>query len=219
MEVRPKSSKSSVRRRPSSLKLMAAASSPSPDTMSAFNACGHDGCHEGGCNVRYVGPVSHLRDHHALHAARGVAHVWTAAIVSGLAVVVTGFLAYNAAQAVAPARGPSPDMRAIMQRLDRMEEMMRTAIERCSPPEEDRREDEHGDEVSPPAEDRGHSDVRPDGRRGDMPPPPGGGDHMLPGGDHRSPPPIPPPIIPPPAPRADGGAPAVGGGATEEVRP
>ncbi len=197
---------------------MAAASSPSPDAMSAFNACGHDGCHEGGCNVRYVGPVSHLRDHHALHAARGVAHVWTAAIVSGLAVVVTGFLAYNAAQAAVPARGPTSEMRAVMQRLDRMEEMMRNAMERCSPPEEDRQEGEHAD-GPPPTEDRDHPDVRPDGRRGDAPLPPGGGDHMPPGSDRRSPPLIPPPVIPPPAPRADGGAPAVGGGATEEVRP
>lgn len=143
MEARPKSTKSSVRRRPSSAKLMAAASSPAPSSMNAFNTCGHDGCNSGGCNVRYVGPVSHLRDHHALHAARGVTHVWTAAIVSGLAVVVTGVLAYNAAQAreIPTPRGSSAEMRVIMERLDRMEAMMRDVADRCSPPPMDDQQD------------------------------------------------------------------------------
>jgi sensor domain CHASE-containing protein len=40
-----------------------------------------------------------LRDHHILHAAHGTAHVWPAAIVAGLAVVVTVTLAFAAAQA------------------------------------------------------------------------------------------------------------------------
>lgn len=60
--------------------------------------CGHSGC-ETSCQVRYVGPVSSIRDHHIIHAARGVTHVWAAAIVAGLAVVLTGAIAYTAVQA------------------------------------------------------------------------------------------------------------------------
>ena len=71
---------------------MAKAAEPS------YPACGHSACGED-CKVRYVGPVSHVRDHHILHAARGMTHVWPAAIVAGLAVVLTGTLAFTAAQA------------------------------------------------------------------------------------------------------------------------
>ncbi len=135
MEARPKTS-STARRRPA--KAMAAASSPAMDPKSMFNSCGHDNCSSNGCNVRYVGPVSHMRDHHALHAARGVAHVWTAAIVSGLAVVLTGVLAYSAAQArtvTAPAQ-PSAEMRMVMQRMERLEMMMKEVGQRCAPSED-----------------------------------------------------------------------------------
>jgi len=62
------------------------------------STCGHSGC-DSACRVRYVGPVTNIRDHHIIHAARGVAHVWTAAIVAGLAVVLTGAIAYTAVQA------------------------------------------------------------------------------------------------------------------------
>lgn len=177
MEARPKSTKSTVRRRPASTKLMAAASSPAPSPMNAFNTCGHDGCNSGGCNVRYVGPVSHLRDHHALHAARGVAHVWTAAIVSGLAVVVTGVLAYNAAQAreMPAPRGPSVEMRAIMERLDRMEAMMKDVAERCSPPPADQ---QGGDNGAPDTQNQGQQDGQNT--------PPGGG--TAPQGQNGAPP-------------------------------
>jgi hypothetical protein len=84
--------------------------------------------------VRYVGPVSHLRDHHALHAARGVAHVWTAAIVSGLAVVLTGVLAYGSVQAAANSggrRSQSQELRTIMERLDRLETSMQEVKQHC----------------------------------------------------------------------------------------
>ncbi|MBP6944426.1 hypothetical protein KBD61_03220 [Patescibacteria group bacterium] len=135
MEARPKSSRSSVRRRPVKA-VMAAASSPVMDPKTMFNTCGHDSCSPSACNVRYVGPVSHMRDHHALHAARGVTHVWTAAIVSGLAVVLTGVLAYSAAQAQtrrAPtATAPqTADTRLLMERLDRLEVMVREVAQRC----------------------------------------------------------------------------------------
>lgn len=84
-----------------------AASSPIPTgptggaIASGGSTCGHSGC-DTSCKVRYVGPVSNIRDHHIVHAARGVAHVWTAAIVAGLAVVLTGAIAYTAVQAESP---------------------------------------------------------------------------------------------------------------------
>lgn len=131
MEARPKTSRSSVRRRPAKV-AMSAASSPAMDPKTMFNSCGHDNCSSNGCNVRYVGPVSHMRDHHALHAARGVTHVWTAAIVSGLAVVLTGVLAYSAVQARTVAQ-PSAEVRVMMQRLDRLETMMKDVAQRCAP--------------------------------------------------------------------------------------
>ncbi len=175
---------------------MSAASSPIPDPAAAFAACGHDGCGTTGCNVRYVGPVSHVRDHHALHAARGVAHVWTAAIVSGLAVVVTGFLAYNAAQAreIPVPRGSSSDMRAIMQRLDRMEMMMREAAERCVPPPADPQGDD-GSGTSPDPHNQGQLDMHGDGQDNF----PSGDRHMPPNGGRRA--------LPPP-PRGQGNVPA-----------
>lgn len=56
------------------------------------------------CKVRYVGPTSHMRDEHILHAARGMTHVWTAAIVTGFAVILTATIAFNAVQAKTDAR-------------------------------------------------------------------------------------------------------------------
>lgn len=191
MEDKPKSARSSVRRRP--LKApMAAASSPAANPRSAFNACGHDGCGGSSCNVRYVGPVSHLRDHHALHAARGVAHVWTAAIVSGLAVVITGILAYNA-QAATPVRRPavSPEVRAIMERLDRMEQSVREMSERCMAeigggPEEET-SDQGPDNAPNDTELMRRKQLMMDEERR-LPPPPAGGTE----GRRNSPPPAPP---------------------------
>jgi hypothetical protein len=135
MEEKSKSAHSGTRRRPKAS--MAAASSPATHPRSFFNACGHDGCGESTCHVRYVGPVSHLRDHHALHAARGVAHVWTAAIVSGLAVVLTGVLAFNAQAARdsgsrrAPPP-PPPNHQALIDRLDRLEVLMQEVKQSCA---------------------------------------------------------------------------------------
>lgn len=130
MEEQSKSSRASMRRRPKSS--ASAASSPAPSGHRSNAACGHDGCGHT-CSVRYVGPVSHLRDHHALHAARGVAHVWTAAIVSGLAVVLTGVLAYSAqaARDSSSRRGGSAELRAVMERLDRLETSIQEVSQHC----------------------------------------------------------------------------------------
>jgi hypothetical protein len=60
-----------------------------------------------------------MRDHHAVVAANGVQHVWTAAIIAGLAVVLTGAIAYSAVQADTPLNDVSSTV--INQRLDRIE--------------------------------------------------------------------------------------------------
>ena len=66
--------------------------------MNEDPTCGHSACGRM-CNVRHVGPTSPIRDHHIAHIARGVSNVWTASIVAGLAVVLTGTIAYSAVQA------------------------------------------------------------------------------------------------------------------------
>lgn len=51
------------------------------------------------CKVRYAGPTSHPRDHRMYEIAGGVKHIWLASVVAGLAVVLTGSIAYTAVQA------------------------------------------------------------------------------------------------------------------------
>lgn len=117
--------KKSVRRK--------AAHSPIP--CGPGSSCGHSGC-EGACKVRYVGPTSHPRDHHAQEAAQGTRHVWTAAIVAGLAVVLTGTIAYSAVEAGTTTSRTS-DLTSIARRLDRIEAQLsslgeqKAAAENC----------------------------------------------------------------------------------------
>lgn len=95
------------------------------------SVCGHSGCGGGTCNVRYVGPTTHIRDHHIVHAAKGASNVWTAAIVAGLAVVLTGAIAYTAlgADYNQPAiTDMNGQFRLVNQRLDRMEETLQTLM-------------------------------------------------------------------------------------------
>jgi len=104
------------------------ASSPIP---SGPGMCGHESgaCGPDGCGVRYVGPVSSMRDHHAMHAARGSAHIWAAAVTTGLALVLTGAIAYNAVEAkqvqrdavMASQAASHQDVERILQRLDKLE--------------------------------------------------------------------------------------------------
>jgi len=75
-----------------------AANSPSPSSKSKCGPCGHSHC-DNRCRVRYIGPTTHVRDHHILHAARGISHVWPAVIIAGLAIVLTGAIAYHTANA------------------------------------------------------------------------------------------------------------------------
>lgn len=98
-----------------------AANSPMP----AGPVCGHSGC-GGSCNVRYAGATTHVRDHYIHQAAQGMKHVWTAAIVAGFAVVVTGSIAYTAAQAeTAPrVKNLNEAVAAIYRKLDKIEQLI-----------------------------------------------------------------------------------------------
>ncbi len=76
---------------------MKAGASPMP--CGPGSTCGHEGCGEGTCRVKYVGPVSHPRDHHIMMAAHGATHIWAAAVITSLALVVTGAIAFQSVQA------------------------------------------------------------------------------------------------------------------------
>lgn len=118
-----------------SLAEMADAASDIPNGgLSEDSACGHGSC-GASCRVRYVGPTSSMRDHHILHAARGATHVWSAAIISGLAVVVTGVFAYSSVQAresTARVSASPSEHQHIIERFDKMEkklEMLQTSCD------------------------------------------------------------------------------------------
>ncbi len=105
----------------------------SPIPCGPGSSCGHEGgaCGPSGCQVRYVGPVSHLRDHFAMHAARGATHVWAAAVITGLSLVVTGALAFTVVEAkqsdrdaaLARKNATRADIERIMNKLDEIEQV------------------------------------------------------------------------------------------------
>ena len=100
--------------------------------------CGHEGCAQSPrCNVRYVGPMSSVHAHHALHAARGVGHIWAASIITGFAVVVTGVIAFQSADAKSSGQvgvTQSAQMMQLNQRLDRLEQMVLATKMACEGP-------------------------------------------------------------------------------------
>lgn len=113
-----------------------AANSPVPPPLSSGPTCGHDGCGTA-CSVRYVGPTSHMRDHHIVHTARGISQVWTAAIVAGLAVVLTGAVAWSAVDAQQKTT-TDPGLAAVRtsvdmlgKRMDRMEDLLKQLVSQC----------------------------------------------------------------------------------------
>ncbi len=121
--------------------------------------CGHSGCATT-CQVRFVGPTSHPRDHQILTAARGVANAWTAAIVAGLAVVLTGAIAYTAVEAQSPKgsetnRGVAQELAKLNRRLNSVEELLRkhvsTDAENCPFEEPESKQQELKQEPRVPA--------------------------------------------------------------------
>jgi len=105
-----------------------AANSPSPNGGSCA-PCGHSHCDSDSCRVRYIGATSPMHHHHILHAARGVTHMWIAVIIAGLAVVLTGAVAYASANAENQKMDDyrsSQSTAAILDRLEIMEKRMDT---------------------------------------------------------------------------------------------
>jgi hypothetical protein len=98
-----KAKKSAAKRAPRAKAPVAAAANTPPPC----GRCGSVDC-DGNCStpisVRYCGATSHVSHHHARVAAEGQKHVWAAAVIAGLAVVVTVSVAYSAAQASSEAR-------------------------------------------------------------------------------------------------------------------
>lgn len=106
-------------------------------------ACGHGGCGRH-CSVRYVGPTSHIRDHHIVHAAKGVTHIWSAAVITGFAIVLTGAIALNVAQAKSDKKAEvsqqkvkqdvGRDIRGLSQRMAAMEDLLKKVAAECIKP-------------------------------------------------------------------------------------
>lgn len=101
--------------------------------------CGHSKCGKT-CNVRYVGPISLIRDHHIWHAARGVSHIWTATIVTGVALVLTGVMAYTIVDAQTTRdsqieqNAAQTQMRQLIQRINQMDQTLRQVQANCQNP-------------------------------------------------------------------------------------
>ena len=106
----------------------AGGSTPNPEMQST---CGHSHC-SSRCNVRYVGPVSHPRDHHIWHAAQGVGNIWTAVVITGLAIVLTGAVAFTSVQAQTQDNTVSrADYMKLMNRLEVMEQSVHDIHDLC----------------------------------------------------------------------------------------
>lgn len=106
--------------------------SPIPQGPGSSGAvCGHSGCGVN-CRVRYCGPTSHPRDHHIQMAAHGTKHIWAASIVAGLAVVLTGSIAFSGAQAESATRVTTLQqaVSVLSGRLDAIDRKLNQILER-----------------------------------------------------------------------------------------
>ena len=101
-----------------------------------YAECGHSKCGKI-CNVRYVGPISHIRDHHIWHAAKGVSHIWTATIVTGMALVLTGVMAYSIVDAKTTRdaeikqAASQAQMQQLVQQLSQVQQTLRDVRANC----------------------------------------------------------------------------------------
>lgn len=109
-----------------------ASSTPIPTGPGTGPTCGHDGnCTPNACKVTYAGPVSRVHDHHVISAARGTTHIWPAAIITSLALLVTASVAFYSVDAAQDERTAAlqkqtanrADIEKIMERLDKIERM------------------------------------------------------------------------------------------------
>ncbi len=107
-----------------------AGSTPIPTGPGNTNTCGHDGkCTPNACAVTYAGPVSRMHDHHMIVAARATSHIWPAAVITSLALLVTGTVAFSGVnagvdsntRALQKQAANRSDIERIVQQLNRIE--------------------------------------------------------------------------------------------------
>jgi hypothetical protein len=96
----PKTKKPAAKRTPKAkaAAVALAANSPAPCPPCEPEAL------SGPISVRYAGPTSHPSHHHMKMAAENGRHTWAAAVIAGLAVVITVSVAYSAVQAASETR-------------------------------------------------------------------------------------------------------------------
>ncbi len=121
MDVKPLKRRT-IRRRSAPIVMDDSSSATPEQQMDAV--CGHSACGVS-CNVHYAGPTTSISDHHAYHAARGTNHVWAAAIVSGLAVVLTGAVAYSSVEASSTSTAAGSAI-VVQSEVDRLVERLTT---------------------------------------------------------------------------------------------
>lgn len=112
------------------------------EPMARGSLCGHDGCIDSdSCNVRYVGAVSQIADHHMVKASHATSHIWPAAVISGLAVVLTGTIAYTSVQAASEQTNAAniavvatrEDIGQLIDRLQQLEISLQVVKQACTP--------------------------------------------------------------------------------------
>lgn len=104
--------------------------------------CGHDGnCTPKACRVTYAGPVTRLHDHHMVRASRGTTHIWPAAVITSLALLVTGSVAFYSVNASQDERtailqkqaANRADVERIVEQLNRIERMTAEVLKTIKP--------------------------------------------------------------------------------------
>ncbi|MCK9360607.1 hypothetical protein M0Q28_00025 [Patescibacteria group bacterium] len=104
--------------------------------------CGHDGnCTTNACAVTYAGPVSRLHDHHMITAARGTTHIWPAAVITSLALLVTGTVAFYSVDAAQDQRTSAlqkqaanrADIQKLTEQMNRIERMTTDILKTVKP--------------------------------------------------------------------------------------
>lgn len=111
------------------------------EPMAAYApVCGHEGC-DTSCNVRYVGAVSQITDHHIVKASHATSHIWAAAVISGLAVVLTGAIAYTSVQAesnqspaaIQASTATHDDVNVLLDRIVQLQDEIEQTRKACTP--------------------------------------------------------------------------------------
>jgi hypothetical protein len=120
-----------------------AGSTPIPNGPGSMGpTCGHEGkCTANACHVTYAGPVSRLQDHHMITASRGTTHIWPAAVITSLALLVTGSVAFYSVDASQSERTSAlqeqtanrADIAKLEEQLNRIERMTSDILKTVKP--------------------------------------------------------------------------------------